>query len=148
MERLTEQIRRELRRFGPQAGMAELVSRWPATLGEDIARNAWPARIARDGTLHVATSSSAWAFELTNLQAMVLERLRAALGDDAPPRLAFAPGRVPETPHRVDETTIARPVAPAPADRVRAAELTVAAEDEELRSSMARAAAAALARAR
>ena len=30
-----------------------------------IAANAWPARIARDGTLHVATSSSAWAFELT-----------------------------------------------------------------------------------
>ena len=47
-----------------QAGLAELVERWPKVAGPGIARNAWPARIARDGTLHVATADSVWAFEL------------------------------------------------------------------------------------
>ena len=49
----SEQVRSELSRFGPQAGMAELVERWTGVVGESIARNAWPARIARDGTVHV-----------------------------------------------------------------------------------------------
>ena len=35
--------------------MADLVARWPEAVGRGIARNAWPARIARDGTLHVNT---------------------------------------------------------------------------------------------
>jgi len=59
-----DDVRRELSRFGPAAGMAELLAAWPAAVGEGIARNAWPARIGRDGTLHVAVASSAWAFEL------------------------------------------------------------------------------------
>ena len=64
IERIGNEVERELGRFGPAAGMAELLRAWPDAVGEEIARNAWPARIARDGTLHVATSSSAWAFEL------------------------------------------------------------------------------------
>src|SRR3712207_8602350 len=40
------------------------------------------ARVARDGTVHVHTSSSAWAFELTQLEG----RVREALADAAPPR--------------------------------------------------------------
>ena len=64
MDRLGSEIRAELRRFGPQAGMAELVERWPDVVGAAIARNAWPARIARDGTVHVHTADSVWAFEL------------------------------------------------------------------------------------
>ena len=55
---------RALARFGPQAGMAELVERWPEAVGPAIARNAWPARIATDGTVHVNTADSVWAFEL------------------------------------------------------------------------------------
>ena len=64
MDPLGSEIRAELRRFGPQAGMAELVERWPEAVGAAIARNAWPARIARDGTVHVHTADSVWAFEL------------------------------------------------------------------------------------
>ena len=52
--------RSELSRFGPQAGIAELVERWPAAVGDAIARQAWPARIARDGTLHANTTASVW----------------------------------------------------------------------------------------
>ena len=47
IERIGENVKRELGRFGPAAGMADLVTAWPAAVGEQIARNAWPARIAR-----------------------------------------------------------------------------------------------------
>ena len=64
LEPLGKEIRDELARFGPQAGMPELLDRWPDAVGEGIARNAWPARIAKDGTVHVNTADSIWAFEL------------------------------------------------------------------------------------
>src|SRR6476659_4122345 len=89
MDPLGPDIRSELARFGPQAGMAELVERWPAAVGEAIARNAWPARIARDGTVHINTADSVWAFELAQRAREIAERLRA-------PKVRFAPGPLPE----------------------------------------------------
>jgi hypothetical protein len=144
--RVADEVRRELQRFGPAAGMAELVGAWPAAVGDTIARNAWPARLARDGTLHVATSSSAWAFELAQLEADMLERLRRAVPEVAPPRLRFAPGPLPE-PSGPDPAE-AGPEAPKPGpqERAAAAELTAVLEDEELRALVARAAAASLAK--
>ena len=73
IKRIGADVKRELGRFGAAGGMADLVTAWPAAVGEQIARNAWPARIARDGTLHVATSSSAWAFELAHLESALRE---------------------------------------------------------------------------
>ena len=64
---IEDEIRRELSRFGPAAGLGDIVAAWPECFGAGIAANAWPARLARDGSLHVTTSSSAWAFELTHL---------------------------------------------------------------------------------
>ncbi len=61
MEHLGNAVGRELGRFGPAAGMAPIVEAWPAAVGVGIARNAWPARLARDGTLHVHTKDSIWA---------------------------------------------------------------------------------------
>lgn len=148
MERLTADVRRELRRFGAQAGMPELVAGWAAALGKEIARNAWPARIGRDGTLHVATSSSAWAFELANLQSMVLNRLRSAFGDDAPVKVVFSPGRIPEPAAEPEDLAPAAPAEATPEELARARELASSVSDVELRSHIARAAAAALARAR
>ena len=92
LDRLADDVRRELSRFGPQAEIGRLAEAWPAAVGEQIARNAWPARVARDGTLHVHTSSSAWAFELAQLE----REVRGRLGDLAPKRLRFAPGPLPE----------------------------------------------------
>ena len=63
MKQLGEEVKRELGRFGPAGGIADLVEVWPAAVGETIARHAWPARVARDGTLHVNTTDSVWAFE-------------------------------------------------------------------------------------
>ena len=144
-DRIGDDVRRELSRFGPAAGMAELLAAWPAAVGEGIARNAWPARIARDGTLHVAVTSSAWAFELGAHAAEILGRLREVLGDDAPAALRFTPGRVPDPD---PEQTVAAPVtAPQPtAEELAAAAAAAAAiEDPELRELVRRAAAASLA---
>jgi len=56
MDRVGDAVSRELGRFGPAAGMAPIVEAWSGAVGETIARNAWPARLARDGTLHVNTT--------------------------------------------------------------------------------------------
>ena len=149
MDRLDRQIRRELGRIGPMDGdMTAIVRVWDAAVGETVARNACPARLARDGTLHVNTASATWAFELGSLAPAILEQLRNELGEAAPPRLRFAPGPIPDP---VAESPEQRgPVAPAVAagDRAEASELAAVIEDEELRELVSRAAAAGLARAR
>ena len=116
-------------------------------VGDGIARNAWPARIARDGTLHVATSSSAWAFELAQLEPELVARLRTALGDLAPPRLRFAPGRLPERSPEPSGEGAERAPEPRPEDLAEAERLAAQISSENLRKIVARAAAASLARA-
>jgi hypothetical protein len=140
------EVDRELRRFGPAGAMGEIVKAWPAAVGDSIARNAWPARMSRDGTLHVAASSSAWAFELGLLEADIRGRLATALGSDAPTRLRFAPGRLPEPAPRPPETAV-RPLQPTPDQEQEAERLAAPIEDEKLRKVVAKAAAASLARA-
>jgi hypothetical protein len=146
MERIGSDVRRELGRFGPAAGMSELVEAWPGVVGDAIARNAWPARLGRDGTLHVATGSAAWAFELAQLEGELLDRLRAAVGELAPTRLRFALGRLPEASPDVESVEQSR-IAPSAADIAEAARLVSGIEDAELRATVARAAAQSLARA-
>jgi hypothetical protein len=147
MERIGRDIDHELARFGPAAGMRNLVGAWPAAVGETVARNAWPARFARDGTLHVSTSSSAWAFELAQLAPTVLEQLREALGEEAPSQIRFAPGRLP-APGPAPDTEGQTPPPPPTAEELLVAEAFAAGiADEDLRSLVARAAAASLAKA-
>jgi hypothetical protein len=135
-DRIGADVRRELARFGPAEGMADLVERWPGAVGPEIARNAWPARIARDGTLHVHTRDAVWAFELTQQAAEIAARVGAK-------RLKFAAGPLPE---------------PSPEHRREAPEATLeeartaaswasSIEDPELRKLVARAARASLAKA-
>jgi hypothetical protein len=147
MERIGTDVERELGRFGPAAGMARVVSVWPQAVGETVARNAWPARVSRDGTLHVATSSSAWAFELSQLAPTVLERLRAALGEDAPAALRFAPGRLPEPSRPTPAAASSEAAEPSAEERELGAALAAGIADSDLRELVARAAAASLARA-
>jgi hypothetical protein len=146
-ERIGDDVQRELKRFGPVGAMAAIVKVWPTAVGDSIARNAWPARVSRDGTLHIATSSSAWAFELGLLEADIRERLGAALGPDAPPRLRFAPGRLPEPPREAAGERRIEPPEPTPAQEREAARLAAPIEDENLRKVVAKAAAASLAKA-
>jgi hypothetical protein len=149
MDRLDRQIRRELGRFGSMDGdMAAIVRVWTAAVGETVARNACPARLARDGTLHVNTASATWAFELGSLAATILEQLRNELGEAAPPALRFAPGPIPDPVADAPEDRAPRPPEIGPEDRAEAALAAATIEDEELRELVARAAAASLARAR
>ncbi|HEV3407737.1 MAG TPA: DUF721 domain-containing protein [Gaiellaceae bacterium] len=138
--RIGDEIGRELKRLGPGAALGELVEVWPETVGTAIAANAWPARLARDGTLHVAARSSAWAFELTQLESVVRGRLRERLGEQAPRALRFAVGPLPveKRARKVPKPTLA--------DETAAAELAGAIADSELRALATRAAAASLAR--
>ena len=146
-DRIGGDVQRELARFGPAEGMSEIVRAWPGTVGEQIARNAWPGRLARDRTLHVATSSSAWAFELAQLEPKLLERLREALGETAPAALRFAPGKLPEQSPEELESSPRRGREPTAEERELAAALASGIEDENLRKVVAKAALASLARA-
>jgi Dna[CI] antecedent, DciA len=118
--------------------MAELVERWPAAVGEAIARQAWPARIARDGTLHANTTDSVWAFELGQRAAEIAGRLGV-------PAVRFAPGPLPEPD--ADPAAVP-PLELAPEDIERARALTAAIDDRELRKSVQRAISLHLARER
>jgi hypothetical protein len=147
MERIGEGVRRELGRFGTVGAMAEIVAAWPAAVGETIAANAWPARLARDGTLHVATSSSAWAFELTQLAGEVVTQLRCELPGTAPEHLRFAPGPLPETSPAAPDRNRAQPLEPTLAEAREARSWAARIESEELRKTVEKAARASLARA-
>ena len=147
MDRIGDQLANELERVGgsASAAMPAVVAAWRNVVGPTIARNAWPARIGRDGTLHVATESSAWAFELQQLEADIRGRLRAAIGDGAPERLRFAVGQLPEA--GADDADATRPRAPEPTPEQHelAAALAARIDDEELRKMVAKAAAQSLA---
>jgi hypothetical protein len=98
MERIGESVGKELARSGGDAGLAlaEITAVWPQAVGEAVARQAWPLRMGRDGTLHVATASSTWAFELDRLSVEIMDRLAALAEASAPARLRFRVGPIPE----------------------------------------------------
>ena len=138
MDPLGKNIRAELARHGPQAGMAELVERWSAAVGQSISRNAWPARIARDGTVHANTSDSVWAFELGQRAEEIASRLGV-------PKLRFAPGPLPEPDA---EQRAAPPVDVSPEDAERARAIASSITDARLRESVQKAVSLSLARGR
>jgi hypothetical protein len=144
MERIGDGVRKEVQRFGHHGAIGEVVKVWAHAVGEQIARNAWPARVGRDGTLFVHTSSSAWAFELAQLESDI----RARLGDVAPAKVRFAPGPLPEPDPTEAERAARMPVQPSEEDARTAAEIAAPIDDEMLRKLVARAAAASLAKAR
>ena len=145
MEPIGGEVRRSLGAAGvPDAGLlAEVVAAWPQAVGPAIARAAWPTRIGRDGTLHVACTSAAWAFELGRLEANLRERLAAAVGAETPTALRFAPGPVPEA-GPPEEPPAGGPT-PTAEDLRLAAEIAAGVEDDRLRELVRRAAAASLA---
>jgi hypothetical protein len=120
--------------------MAELLAAWPEAVGPQIAGNAWPARIARDGTVHVHTTDAIWAFELGHRAGEIAARLRV-------PRLRFAAGPLPATTEEAEHSQARTVVEPSAEDVERASAIAATVEDEELRERIARAAALSLARA-
>ena len=141
MDPLGDDVSRELGRFGPQAGIGEAVKAWPDAVGAEIARNAWPARFQRDGTLIVHARDAVWGFELTQRAADIAARLPGS------PKLKFVPGPLAEPgPEDLPEPPPAPPAATVEQAR-EAAGWAASFEDPELRELVARAAGASLARA-
>jgi hypothetical protein len=119
-------------------------------VGDAVARKAWPLRLARDGTLHVAAASATWANELMLLQDEILGALRARLGDESPLAIRFAVGPIPEPERPLESAGAPAPEAiEVPPEVAREAD-AAAAEigDPELRELVARAARASLLRGR
>jgi hypothetical protein len=152
MDRIGDGIQRELARSGSRDAvpLAAVTAAWPAAVGAAVARRAWPLRIGRDGTLHVATESATWAHELTLLESDVLEALRARLGDATPAKLRFAVGPVPEPAAPLEQVSSvpAEPPDVPPEVESEAASAAAAIDDPELRELVARAARTSLLRAR
>ncbi len=131
-----------MKRFGGPADLGEICGRWPAAVGEAIARNAWPARIGRDGTLHVNTSDSVWAFELAQRGADIAARLEVSA-------VRFAPGPLAEVVPEKEAESLARSRPVPSEDELRAAaEIAASIEDEKLRKSVEKAVSLSLARGR
>jgi hypothetical protein len=120
--------------------MGALLAAWEAAVGPEIARNAWPARFQRDGTLIVHTKDAIWGFELGHRAVEIAERLPGK------PALKFVPGPLPEPGAGPTEAT-PQGSPPATVEQARrAAEWAAEIEDEELRELVAKAARISLAR--
>ena len=143
MKRLQAELRAELGRFGPAAGIVPVLEAWPGAVGDAIARNAWPARLARDGTLVVHKKDSVWAFELTQRA----DEIRERLGVNAPAKLRFLVGPVPEPEAEAVPDALPNVPQPGPAELAQAAEIAASIGDENLRKMVAKAAALSLAKA-
>jgi hypothetical protein len=133
VEPLGDDIRRELGRFGAQGAIGETVAAWPAAVGDEIARSAWPARFQRDGTLIVHTRDSVWAFELTQRAGEIQERLEGVAA------LRFVPGPLPEASKEDVATPATAPVIASPEQQRRAAEIAGEIDDEALRKIVTKA---------
>jgi hypothetical protein len=142
MEPLADDVRRELGRFGPESGISAVVEAWPSAVGPDIARNAWPARIQRDGTLVVHVRDSIWGYELGQCAAEIAGRLPGA------PALKFVPGPLPEVAPPEAQVPAREALEPTPDEMLRASRWAAEIADDELRELVARAARASLVRAR
>jgi Dna[CI] antecedent DciA-like protein len=137
MEPLGDQIRAELSRVGADSSAGDAVTAWPSAVGEEIARNAWPARTQPDGTVVVHVRDAIWGFELTQRAAEISERLPGR------PRLRFVPGPLPDAvPEEAPEPRIEA----TPEQAREAAKLAAGIEDPDLREYVAKAIKAALAR--
>ena len=152
MERIGDAVGKELARSGGGAGatLGEVTAAWPEAVGEAVSRQAWPLRLGRDGTLHIATASSTWAFELDRLSPEIRERLVTLLGDSAPAKLQFRVGPIPEPAGLPSDAAgpVTEPLETTPETVSEAAAIASEIEDLELRELVARAALGSLARAR
>ena len=57
-----------------------MLGRWAAVVGDQIAEHARPTAL-RDGVLSISAESTAWATQLRMIQAQLLARIAAAVGD-------------------------------------------------------------------
>ncbi len=81
-------IRAARDRAAPRTGLAAAQAIWAEAVGEQLARVASPVA-ERAGTLTIECADAVWVQELDLMQAPLLERLRAELGEASPAALRF-----------------------------------------------------------
>ncbi|MBJ8346437.1 DUF721 family protein [Antrihabitans sp. YC2-6] len=67
------------RGWTPKVAEGTVFGRWAQVVGEDIASHAEPS-VLKDKVLHVAAESTAWATQLRLMQAQILAKINAAVG--------------------------------------------------------------------
>jgi predicted nucleic acid-binding Zn ribbon protein len=68
------------RGWSKQVAEGSVLGQWKVVVGADIADHAVPTGL-RDGVLTVAAESTAWATQLRMMQAQILAKIAAAVGD-------------------------------------------------------------------
>lgn len=68
------------RGWTPKVAEGAVFAQWPTVVGEQIAEHAEPTTL-RDGVLSVVAESTAWATQLRMVQAQLLAKIAAAVGD-------------------------------------------------------------------
>lgn len=63
-----------------------VIGRWVQVVGEDIAAHAEPTSL-REGVLNISAESTAWATQLRMMQANILAKIAASVGDGVVKRL-------------------------------------------------------------
>ena len=69
-----------VRGWTPRVAEGSVFGRWAEVVGEQIADHATPTAL-REGVLHVSAESTAWATQLRMIQAQLLAKIAAAVGD-------------------------------------------------------------------
>lgn len=68
------------RGWSPRVAEGTVFGQWPEVVGDQIAEHAHPTAL-RDGVLSISAESTAWATQLRIVQAQVLAKIAAAVGD-------------------------------------------------------------------
>lgn len=68
------------RGWSPRVAEGTVFAQWPEVVGDQIAEHAQPTAL-RDGVLSISAESTAWATQLRMVQAQVLAKIAAAVGD-------------------------------------------------------------------
>lgn len=68
------------RGWSTQVAEGTVLGQWRSVVGDDIASHATPTRLV-DGVLSVSAESTAWATQLRLVQAQLLTKIAAAVGD-------------------------------------------------------------------
>jgi predicted nucleic acid-binding Zn ribbon protein len=81
-QRLGTAARDVAKKHGWSSRVAEgaVFGQWPSVVGQHIAEHATPT-VLRDGVLSVSAESTAWATQLRMIQAQVLAKIAAEVGD-------------------------------------------------------------------
>ena len=77
-----------LQQAAPKTPLAAVQAAWISAVGEQLAAVATPVS-ERSGTLTIECTEAVWVQELDLMQGTLLERLRDAVGDQAPQALRF-----------------------------------------------------------